>query len=75
MISRIDPTVEEGIYLLTSQSVHRDCGMSGLGLGYIDLGPEGGDRGGEVVASGTPEEVASHTASHTGGYLRDVLTQ
>jgi excinuclease ABC subunit A len=39
----------------------------------IDLGPEGGDRGGEVVASGTPEEVAAHTSSHTGGYLRDVL--
>jgi excinuclease ABC subunit A len=39
----------------------------------IDLGPEGGDRGGTVVASGTPEEVAAHAASYTGAYLRPVL--
>jgi excinuclease ABC subunit A len=39
----------------------------------IDLGPDGGDRGGEVVAVGTPEEVAQKAASHTGRYLRPVL--
>ncbi len=39
----------------------------------IDLGPEGGDGGGEVVASGTPEAVATHDDSHTGRYLRDLL--
>jgi excinuclease ABC subunit A len=39
----------------------------------IDLGPEGGDRGGEVVAEGTPEQVAQHQSSHTGRYLRSVL--
>ena len=39
----------------------------------IDLGPEGGDRGGEIVASGTPEQVAETTNSHTGRFLRDVL--
>ncbi len=39
----------------------------------IDLGPEGGDRGGEVVAFGTPEEVAATASSHTGNYLKDVL--
>ncbi|MDQ6767898.1 MAG: excinuclease ABC subunit UvrA [Candidatus Eremiobacteraeota bacterium] len=39
----------------------------------IDLGPEGGDKGGRVVASGTPEEVARFDASHTGRYLRRVL--
>jgi excinuclease ABC subunit A len=39
----------------------------------IDLGPEGGSGGGEIVASGTPEEVAKVTASHTGRYLRGVL--
>ncbi len=39
----------------------------------IDLGPEGGERGGEVVAVGTPEEVAENPASHTGRYLRRVL--
>ena len=39
----------------------------------IDLGPEGGDRGGEVVASGTPEDVADNPASYTGQYLRRQL--
>jgi len=39
----------------------------------IDLGPEGGEDGGQVVATGTPEEVARTDASHTGRYLRDLL--
>jgi excinuclease ABC subunit A len=39
----------------------------------IDLGPEGGDRGGSVVAAGTPEAVAQVEGSHTGRYLRQVL--
>ena len=39
----------------------------------IDLGPEGGDRGGEIVASGTPEEVARVTRSYTGQFLRKML--
>ena len=39
----------------------------------IDLGPDGGERGGEIVAEGTPEQVAAIDASHTGRYLRDVL--
>jgi excinuclease ABC subunit A len=39
----------------------------------IDLGPEGGERGGEVVAKGTPEEVALVEASHTGKFLRRIL--
>jgi excinuclease ABC subunit A len=39
----------------------------------IDLGPEGGDRGGEVVTVGTPEEVAAHPTSHTGRFLAPVL--
>ena len=39
----------------------------------IDLGPEGGDRGGSLVAAGTPEEVAANDASHTGRYLRAIL--
>jgi excinuclease ABC subunit A len=41
----------------------------------IDLGPEGGDKGGQIVATGTPEEVAAHPTSHTGRYLRKVLEQ
>jgi excinuclease ABC subunit A len=39
----------------------------------IDLGPEGGEKGGEIVATGTPEEVAVVEASHTGRYLREIL--
>ncbi|WP_292520515.1 excinuclease ABC subunit UvrA [Methanoculleus sp.] len=39
----------------------------------IDLGPEGGDAGGEVVAAGTPEEVALVEGSHTGAFLKETL--
>ncbi|MCA0871982.1 excinuclease ABC subunit UvrA [Seohaeicola saemankumensis] len=39
----------------------------------IDIGPEGGDGGGEIVATGTPEEVAQEPRSHTGRYLKDML--
>ena len=39
----------------------------------IDLGPEGGVRGGTVVATGTPEEVAANPKSFTGEYLKKVL--
>ncbi len=39
----------------------------------IDLGPEGGDKGGEIIAVGTPEEVAENKKSYTGKYLKTVL--
>ncbi|MEM8629813.1 MAG: excinuclease ABC subunit UvrA [Pseudomonadota bacterium] len=39
----------------------------------IDIGPEGGDGGGEIVAVGTPEEVADEPRSHTGRYLKEIL--
>ncbi|HET9334203.1 MAG TPA: excinuclease ABC subunit UvrA [Gemmatimonadota bacterium] len=39
----------------------------------VDLGPDGGDRGGRVVAEGTPEDVARSTVSHTAGYVRGAL--
>ncbi len=41
----------------------------------IDMGPEGGDNGGRVIAKGTPEEVAKMPASYTGLYLKDYLDQ
>ncbi|GJE27281.1 excinuclease ABC subunit UvrA [Methylobacterium organophilum] len=41
----------------------------------IDMGPEGGDGGGTVVAQGTPEEIARSKASHTGRFLREVLAR
>ncbi len=40
----------------------------------IDLGPDGGDRGGKVVIAGTPEKVAAHAKSHTGKYLAEILS-
>jgi excinuclease ABC subunit A len=40
----------------------------------IDLGPEGGDKGGEILAEGTPEEVAKVEKSYTGRYLKEMLT-
>ena len=39
----------------------------------IDLGPEGGDKGGEIIATGTPEQVAQNDNSYTGKYLKQVL--
>jgi excinuclease ABC subunit A len=39
----------------------------------IDLGPEGGQRGGEIVATGTPEDLAALPENYTGRYLREVL--
>jgi excinuclease ABC subunit A len=41
----------------------------------IDMGPEGGDGGGTVMAEGTPEQLAAHPKSHTGRYLKELLSQ
>ncbi|MGD2138099.1 MAG: excinuclease ABC subunit UvrA [Gammaproteobacteria bacterium] len=41
----------------------------------IDLGPEGGIRGGEIVATGTPQEIAGHSSSYTGQFLKHTLAQ
>jgi excinuclease ABC subunit A len=41
----------------------------------LDLGPEGGDKGGKVVAQGTPEQVAEEPRSYTGGYLKELLAK
>ena len=41
----------------------------------IDLGPEGGEGGGTVVATGTPEQVAACAASYTGEFLRKILNK
>ena len=39
----------------------------------IDLGPDGGDAGGYIIATGTPEEVSKNKKSYTGQYLRNIL--
>ena len=40
----------------------------------IDLGPEGGDGGGQIIATGTPEQLAEMEISHTGRFLKPMLT-
>ena len=42
-------------------------------VGAFDLGPEGGDKGGEIVATGTPEQVVKEPRSYTGRYLKPLL--
>ena len=39
----------------------------------IDLGPDGGDKGGEIIIEGTPEDVAMHPTSYTAKYLKEAL--
>jgi excinuclease ABC subunit A len=41
----------------------------------VDLGPEGGNRGGKIIATGTPEQVAKKKGSYTGQYLKPILTR
>jgi excinuclease ABC subunit A len=41
----------------------------------IDLGPEGGERGGQGIAAGTPEEVAKCKVGYTGAYLKDYMKE
>lgn len=56
---------------------HQACPelVEGTADWIIDLGPEGGDKGGEIVAVGTPEDVAREARSYTGQYLKDVLAK
>ena len=41
----------------------------------VDLGPEGGDKGGEIIAVGSPETISRYKGSHTGKYLKKVLSR
>ena len=65
-----DRLLEQGHTLLL---VEHDLDVIKLADWVVDLGPEGGDGGGHVVATGRPEEVAAVEASHTGRWLRGVL--
>jgi excinuclease ABC subunit A len=55
------------------RSSTRASGRSFKTAGGTDLDPEGGDKGGEIVAEGTPEQVAREPRSYTGHYLRPLL--
>jgi excinuclease ABC subunit A len=49
--------------------------MIGTADGITDLGPEGGDSGGEIVAAGTPEDIVKVKRSYTGAFLAPVLAR
>ncbi len=70
LISVLDRLVEGGNTVVV---VEHNMDVIKVADHIIDLGPEGGDRGGELVASGTPEKVAALKRSYTGRYLVQVL--
>lgn len=70
LIKIIDRIVDNGDTVLT---IEHNLDVIKCADYILDLGPEGGDSGGEIVASGTPEEVAATPGSYTGQYLQKVL--
>lgn len=70
LLSALQQLVEQGHTLLI---IEHNLDVIKTADWLIDLGPEGGNRGGEIVAEGTPEHVAKNLNSHTGRYLKKVL--
>jgi excinuclease ABC subunit A len=68
----LDRLVDEGHTLVL---IEHNLDVMKLADWIVDLGPEAGDRGGEIVAMGRPEEVAQAAGSHTAEWLRRVLTE
>ena len=61
-------------FFLTIHIFVKDVAKKMLFNHIIDIGPEGGDRGGQLVACGTPEEVSLCETSYTGQFLREKLS-
>ncbi len=70
LLSVLDRLVEAGNTVLV---IEHNLDVVKCADWVIDLGPEGGERGGEIVAAGTPEQVARVAASYTGQYLHEAL--
>jgi excinuclease ABC subunit A len=70
LIQVLDDLVKKGNSVLV---IEHNLDMIKSADHVIDLGPEGGDAGGEIVAVGTPEEIAANPRSHTGTFLKQVL--
>ena len=70
LISILQKLVEGGNTVIV---IEHNLDMIKVADHIIDLGPEGGDRGGEIVTYGTPEEVSKCKTSHTGRFLRQIL--
>jgi len=71
LLSCIQALIAEGHTVIT---VEHNLDVVKCADYVIDLGPEEGERGGEVVAAGTPEQIAACERSHTGRYLKEVLS-
>jgi len=72
LISVLDGLVEKGNTVLV---IEHNLDVIKSADHIIDLGPEGGDGGGEVIATGTPEEIAENPQSYTGMFLKNILPQ
>jgi excinuclease ABC subunit A len=70
LISVLNKLVEKGNTVVV---IEHNLDMIKTADWLIDLGPEGGDKGGTVVAVGTPEDVSKVKASYTGQYLKKIL--
>lgn len=70
LVKIIDRIVDNGDTVLT---IEHNLDIIKCADYIIDLGPEGGDMGGEIIATGTPEEVSKVKGSYTGQYLKEVL--
>ena len=70
LLEVLDGLVEKGNTVLT---IEHSLDVIKSADWVIDLGPEGGSGGGEIVATGTPEEVAEVPESFTGGFLKEIL--
>lgn len=70
LISVLDGLVEKGNTVLV---IEHNLDVIKSADYIIDLGPEGGDAGGEIIATGTPEEIAANPVSYTGSFLKKLL--
>ena len=70
LISILNRLVENGNTVVV---IEHNLDMIKCADNIIDLGPEGGNGGGQIVAQGTPEEVAKNKKSYTAQYLRKIL--
>ena len=70
LLSALQRLVDEGHSVLV---IEHNMDVIKTADWIIDLGPEGGDEGGRIVAEGTPEQVAAHIGSHTGRFLKPYL--
>ena len=72
LISILDRLVEQGNTVVV---IEHNLDVIKVADYIVDLGPDGGDRGGTIVAKGTPEQVAQVKESYTGQFLKDILPQ